>query len=284
VPYEQALHALASSNTAEQEKAARIELMRVSSVGQLRPLLYSGNRARDGFLLLRRETDNRYFIDLNLFSETSRFCCLTKIQQRTLSCRRIENLINMRTGSVVSFKSGTGCLFPIEFGRDYQDLEFLRRGLPLSAQLLRRGDRYEIHISFEFKVNQIKPKTLLGSDRGIYNLASLAVIDQDGGVIARKNINGVNLRLVQKAIERNHQQLQKRGKSFTGAARRHAAKRQCTSPLMRLLDWRPKNHSQLVIENLSGLASTGGKRRRSRLNRLLNRAQYKNYKRSCHIS
>jgi len=83
VPYEQALHALVSSHTVEQEEAARIELMRVSRAGQLRPLLYSGNRAHDGFLLLRRETDNRYFIYLNLVPETSRFCRLTKVEQRT---------------------------------------------------------------------------------------------------------------------------------------------------------------------------------------------------------
>jgi hypothetical protein len=207
VPYEQALHALVSSHTVEQEEAARIELMRASRAGQLRPLLYSGNRAHDGFLLLRRETDNRYFIYLNLVPETSRFCRLTKVEQRTPSCRRIENLINMRTGEVVSFTSGTGCLFPIEFGRDYQDSEFLRRGSPLSAQLWKRGDRYEVQISFEFKAKQIEPKTILGSDRGILNLASLAVIDQDGGVIERKNIDGMNLRMVQRAIERKHQQL-----------------------------------------------------------------------------
>jgi IS605 OrfB family transposase len=35
-----------------------------------------------------------------------------------------------------------------------------------------------------------------------------------------------------------------------------------------------RNHSQVVIENLSGLAVTGGKRRRSHFNRILNRAQY----------
>jgi len=274
VPYEQALHALVSSHTVEQEEAARIELMRVSRAGQLRPLLYSGNRAHDGFLLLRRETDNRYFIYLNLVPETSRFCRLTKVEQRTPSCRRIENLINMRTGEVVSFTSGTGCLFPIEFGRDYQDSEFLRRGSPLSAQLWKRGDRYEVQISFEFKAKQIEPKTILGSDRGIYNLASLAVIDQDGGVIERKNIDGMNLRMVQRAIERKHQQLQRRGKSFTGAARRHAANEAVHVAANAIVGLATKNHSQVVIENLSGLASTGGKRRRSRFNRILNRAQY----------
>lgn len=61
VPYEQALHALVSSHTVEQEEAARIALVRVSRAGQPRPLLYSWNRAHDGFLLLSRETDNRYF-------------------------------------------------------------------------------------------------------------------------------------------------------------------------------------------------------------------------------
>ena len=161
--------------------------MRLSRAGQLRPLLYSGNRAQDGFLLLRRETDNRYFIYLNLVPETSRFCHLTKVEQRSPSCRRIENLINMRAGEIVSFTSGTGCLFPIEYGRDYQDSGFLRCGSPLSAQLRKRGDRYEVQIAFEFKAKQIEPKTILGLDRGIYNLASLAVIDQDGGVIERKN-------------------------------------------------------------------------------------------------
>jgi hypothetical protein len=33
-------------------------------------------------LLLRREIDNRYFIYLNLVPETSRFCRLTKVEQR----------------------------------------------------------------------------------------------------------------------------------------------------------------------------------------------------------
>src|SRR5215472_14660851 len=37
VLYEQALHALVSSHTAEQEEAPRNELMRVSRAGQLRP-------------------------------------------------------------------------------------------------------------------------------------------------------------------------------------------------------------------------------------------------------
>jgi hypothetical protein len=97
VPYGQALHALVSSHTVEQEKAARIELMRVSRAGQLRPLLYSGNRAHDGFLLLRRETDNRYFIYLNLVPETSRFCRLTKVEQRANS-RQLAKSVRLPDG------------------------------------------------------------------------------------------------------------------------------------------------------------------------------------------
>jgi transposase len=137
---------------------------------------------------------------------------------------------------------------------------------------LKRGNRYEVQISFEFKAKQIEPTTILGLDRGIYNLASLAVIDQDGGVIERKNIDGMNLRMVQRAIERKHQQLRKRGKSFTGAARRHAANEAVHVAANAIVGLATKNHSQVVIENLSGLASTGGKRRRSHFNRILNRA------------
>jgi IS605 OrfB family transposase len=144
---------------------------------------------------------------------------------------------------------------------------------------LKRGDRYEVQISFEFKAKQIEPKTILGSDRGVYNLASLAVIDQDGGVIERKNIDGMNLRMLQRAIERKHQQLQRQGKSFTGAARRHAANEAVHVAANAIVGLATRNHSQVVIENLSGLASTGGKRRRSRFNRILNRAQYQKLQR-----
>jgi IS605 OrfB family transposase len=80
--------------------------------------------------------------------------------------------------------------------------------------------------------------------------------------------------MVQRAIERKRQQLQRRGRSFTGAARRHAANEAVHVAANAIVGLATKNHSQVVIENLSGLASTGGKRRRSRFNRILNRAQY----------
>ena len=244
VPYEQApLHALVSSHTVEQEEAARIELMRVSRAGQLRPLLYSGNRANDGFLLLRRETDNRYFIYLNSVPETSRFCRLTKVEQRAPSCRRIENLINMRTGEVISFTSGTGtACFRLNLDVIIRTRNFCDAAHRFRLSYGSVATRYEVQISFEFKAKQIEPKDdpRLGQ-RYLHLSASLAVIDQDGGVIERKNIGRRTLGMVQRVIGRKHQQLQKAGKSFTCCAPRHAANEAVHVAANAIkLDWRPK--------------------------------------------
>jgi IS605 OrfB family transposase len=274
VSYESALQALVSSRTKEEEDSARDDIVRSANAGQLRPMLFAKNRVDAGFLLLRKEEDNRYFIFLNLIPETSRFARLTKSEQRDGSCRRIQNLTNMRTGEVVSFRSKTGCLFPIEFGRDYQDADFLRSGSPLSAKLIKRNNRYEVHIAFEFKAPRIEPKTMMGVDRGIYNLASLAVVDSDGSIIDRKNIDGRQLRLVQRTMERRQRNLQKRGKPFTGRTKIHAADEAVHTAANAIVKLAVEHRSQIIMENLSPMTSRRGKRVRSNFNRVLNRSQY----------
>jgi hypothetical protein len=235
VPFEKALEALVSSRTKEEEDAARDDMARIAKAGRLRPLLFVGNRKSDGFLLLRSAEGDRYFVFLNLVPDTSRFANLTKAEQRAGSCRRVQNLIDLRTGEIVSFRSKIGCLFPIEFGRDYQGTEFLKRGSPLSAKLLKRDGRYEVHITFEFKAERLEPKTTLGVDRGIYNLASLAVIDGSGTIIERKNLDGLELRFVQKTLERRQRDLQKRGKR--GEPKFTLPMRQFTKQQMKLFRW-----------------------------------------------
>jgi IS605 OrfB family transposase len=248
--------------------------MRVDKTGKLRPLIYPGNSVDVGFLLLRTEDGKRFFIYLNLVPQTSRFARPTKSEWQPQSCRRIQNLVNMRTGEVISFRSRIGCLFPIEFGRDYQEAAFIRAGSPLSAKLLKRGESYEIHVNFEFNSQRIVQETKLGVDRGIYNLASLAVVDCDGRILERENISGMNLRMVQRSLERRQRELQKRGKHFRGRSKRHASDEAVHVTANTIVAAATKNKSQVIVEDLAPLVHRGKRRGRSNFNRVLNRSQY----------
>jgi IS605 OrfB family transposase len=277
--YRKALHALANAATVEAENAARDEIHRVAKFGKFRPLILATNRVSDGFLLLRSLDERRYFAWLNLVPEKSRFARLTEAEQKAASSRHVRDMVNVRTGEIVKFKSKTGCLFPLEFGRDFQGDQFLIAGSPLSAKLIKKGDDFEVHIAFEFKCEKIEANTFLGVDRGIYNLASASVIDKDGRVLDHKNIDGRNLRLVQKALERRQRILQKRGKRFTGRSKKHAADEAVHVTANEIVELAQKYRSQIYMENLSPLVASGKKRKRSSFNRLLNRSQYQKLQR-----
>jgi IS605 OrfB family transposase len=277
-----ALESVSAARTVEEENEARDRLARLSKAGQLRPLLFAVNRKSDGFLLLRDETKNRFFVWLNLVPERSRFATLTARERAAVSCRGVRGLTNLRTGEVVSFRSKTGCLFPIEFGRDYQAREFLDQGSPLSAKLLKRDGGYEVHIAFEFKHDAVQPRVFLGVDRGIYNLASLAVVDENGKIAERRNLDGRGLRFVQRVLERRQRDRQKRGKIFTGRSKRHAADEAVHTAANGIVALAEKHGAQVVMENLAPLAHRGGKRGRSNFNRVLNRSQYQKLEKVLH--
>ncbi len=267
--YEQSLDDLARSLTLEEEKVARDEVARLSKSGNFRPVIFPRNHKTSGFLLLKDLKDNasnRRFIWLNLVPKN---CRLAKPA-------RVQDLVDARTGEIVGFTSKTGCLFPIEFGRDYQDEAFLDKGSPLSAKLLKKDGGYEVHIAFAYETPKVEPKTYLGVDRGIYNLASLGVIDGEGEgrILERKNLDGRNLRFVQKRLESRQRDLQRKGKPFSGRRKRHAADETVHWTANEIVDMAMKHESQVIMENLSPMTSRRGKRGRSNFNRVLNRSQY----------
>ena len=272
--YEKSIEKLSQALTLEEENSARDEVARIRKAGSFRPLLFKGSAVKDGFLLLKSAKHNRFFIWLNLIPKESRLAKLTKSEAQSVSSRNIKDLINMRTGEIINFSSKTGCLFPIEFAREYQDDEFLVKGSPKSAKLIKRDDYYEVHIAFEFVTPKIEPKTVMGVDRGIYNLASIAVTDKHGNINYRQNIDGKELRYVQKQIERRQRNLQKRGKPFSGRTRLHAADEAVHKAANEIVKVAKKNKSQVIMENLAPLSSRGKKRKRSNFNRVLNRSQY----------
>lgn len=272
--YHDALHQLANAQTVEEENAARDRLTLIRKAGQYRPLLLIRNRVSDGFLILRRPSDGRYFIWLNLVPVSSRFARLTAAERRACSCRNVDGLYDVRTGEVMSFRSRTGALFPIAFGRDYQLDEFLAKARPQSAKLVKRDDAYEVHVTFEFTAGKVATQTTLGVDRGIYNLASLRVIDGDGRVLAEDNVDGRGLRHVQRRLERLQRRLQRQGRRFSSSARRHAADEAVHVAANRIVALAAQHRARVVMENLDQLASRRGKRARSSFNRILNRSQY----------
>ena len=134
--------------------------------------------------------------------------------------------------------------------------------------------RFEVHVAFEFKTPKIEPTSLLGVDRGIYNLASMCVIDERGGVVVEKNYTGRDLRYVQQQEERRQRKTQKRGKKYKAHTRRAEADRAAHTAANAIVEMAQQHQSQVVLENLSNLSGNRGKRGRSNFNRLLTRAQY----------
>lgn len=269
IDYEASLMALAGATSLKAENAARDRLFSEVRAGSRRPVLFLKNRRADGYLILYSEEKNDYYVWLNLHAQYSRFARPVKIR----------NLIDVRSREAVSFSSRTGAIFPIEFGRDFQFDGFFDRGRPQSAKLLERNGAFEVHVTFEFETPKVEPKRVLGVDRGIYNLASLSVIDDGGSVIEAKNVDGLWLRHVQRAEERRQKRAQKRGRRYTSTSRRAMADEAVHTAANAIVDVAIRHEAQVVVESLRQMTSRGRKRGRSNFNRVLNRSQYQKLQR-----
>lgn len=256
----------------DEEDEAKSKLLKESKAGQLRPLNFPRNGVNDGFLLLHDPETDRYFIFLNLFSKEARW-----------AGRKITNLtglVNVRNGETLRCKTKTGELFPINFSKDYQLENFIHNGTPKTAKLIKSEDSlghavYNVHISFEF-ASEIKPtKSLLGVDRGIINLASLTVISPEtGAILEQENVDGTDLRFVQRKLERRQKIVQQSGKRFKNKARKAEANKAVHRTANEIVRQAVAYNSQVILEDLRPLSSRSTKRKKSNFNRMLNRTQY----------
>lgn len=280
--HEEAYERLAASLTLEEENKARDDIAREDKSGLTRPILFLKNRISDGFVIYYDEPKDRYLMYLNLYGEKSRHATPIKL----------GGLVDIRTGEVMPERktNKTGLLFPVNFAETFQREKFLmhdksgveklrkrnghHRVRSASAKLLERNGRFEVHVAFEYLTPKIIPKTYLGVDRGIYNLASLCVVDDVGRIIAEENFDGRHLRDVQQKEERRQRKQQKRGKAYKSKTRLAEADRAVHEAANKIVKMAVKHKSQVVLENLSNLTQRKGKRGRSNFNRLLTRAQY----------
>lgn len=264
-----AYEALQNSLTAEEAMEAQADILREDKGGNTRPLLYRRNMINDinkGFLILFDKKKGRYLIYLNLHSIKSRFAKEIKL----------GGLFDIRSKTILppSKTNKTGALFPIKFAADYQLKEFMQKAKSASAKLLERHGRFEVHVTFKFEAKKIATKTLLGVDRGIYNLASLCVVDEIGHIIEEHNFSGRELRYVQQREERRQRKTQKKGKKYKSSTRLTEANKAVHAAANKIVAMAEKHKSQVVLENLDNLTNRGAKRKRSNFNRLLTRAQY----------
>lgn len=289
--HEEAYESLAISLTLEEEEKARDGIAREDKSGLTRPILFMKNRMSDGFVIYYDEPKDRYLMYLNLYGVKSRHATPIKL----------GGLVDIRTGEVMPDKrtNKTGLLFQVNFSEAFQREKFLMHDKSgaterqkigpyfwrrmrcehywvrsASAKLLERNKRFEVHIAFEYMTRKITPETYLGVDRGIYNLASLCVVDDVGRIIAEENVDGRDLRDVQQKEERRQRRQQKRGKPYKSKTRLAEADKAVHRAANKIVKMAVKHKSQVVLENLSNLTQRKGKRGRSNFNRILTRAQY----------
>jgi IS605 OrfB family transposase len=262
--YVEALQNFAGATNLKEENAARARLMSEAHGGEPRPLLFLRNRKDGGYLVLNHPETGKYAVYMNLHSEKSRFA----------SEVRIGGWADVRTGEVMEFVSRTGCAFPVEFGAKFQLEQFLRKGVPQSAKLVKAGNDYEIHVSFLFETPKVEVTTVLGVRRGIYNLASLCVLDRDGRILDRENVEGRSLRASQIKEEQRQREGQKQARRYRSTVRLALADEAVHAAANRIVGRAAKYRSQVVLADLRSLTARGRKRSRSKFKHVLNRSQY----------
>lgn len=197
------------------------------------------------------------------------------------------NYLNIRCLDQIK-RTNTGLVFPINFGKSHQYDQFLRYLVenttsevdapiikPKTAKLVKRDDRFEAHVSFEITREKKESLTWIGVDRGIYNLASLCVVSNDGKrIIAEENISGMDLRIIQRKTDKRISEDQKRGRRIRSSTRRGEADNPVYRAANRIVSLAKKHRAQVVLEDLKNLTKRNSGRGRSNFNKLLNRAQY----------
>ena len=255
--HQAALARLALATTKEEAREADADSHRATArvvnpkKGRPLPLHFVRNDPRSGFLILRDEKTRRYYAYLNLHPAKSRFA-------RPV---RVEGLVNLRDGKPVSFNNATGDIFPLAFGREQQRDRFLliergdSRPVPKSAKLvLRDDDEFDLMVSFEVRIRKRQTRTFLGVDRGINKLVAVCVVDENGAVLKTGEVDGGDLRTLQKREEKKQRETQRRGKLYTSRLRAAESEQFSHRAANLVVQLAGQFAAQVVTEDLSGFA------------------------------
>ncbi len=234
------------------ENTLRYKTSALRKQGKIRPAEIPKSDISAGFSLLYCPDNGKYYAYINTHTKKCRFAKPANIKLP------LTILSGNKKGTVLPFKNGytitakTGILLPLAFGKDFQYDAFIAQGTARTAKLVHITERhnkpvdiYELHIAFEFKTEKIEPVTYLGVERGIYDLATITVVDKNGHVLESQHIDGKQLRSVQK---------QKSDKNIRNTTRQAITDEITHKTANAIIALAIKHKSQIVIENLKNLA------------------------------
>jgi hypothetical protein len=125
--------------------------------------------------------------------------------------------------------------------------------VPVSAWLVKRGDAYTLHVTFQVPVPPLQPTcTLLGVDRGIACLAAGAVVSADTHeVLDTLILEGDTLRQAQQQVEQAVATGQQRGRQVRGRQRTRRAAQEIARCANALVALAAHHQAQIIMEELN---------------------------------
>tara|TARA_R110000823_G_scaffold119796_7_gene244041 strand:- start:3732 stop:5252 length:1521 start_codon:yes stop_codon:yes gene_type:complete len=265
--FDASIDGLARSKTIFEENEFRDLLARLSRPGIPRPLNILANRVNDGGLILE-DDKGRLFAFINLLPKTAK-------RKRAVD---LSELVNTRTGEIMTQKTSSGDIFPLE-GSKWHNTKFMKRGTLQSSRLIYDGADFYFACSFRFASTVRETSAYLGVDRGIELLAAWTVVDKKGNRLDEGWISGERLRSVQRREEQKQKDVQGKGKIYRSKARRVIADEEIHKAANMIVADAVKYNAQVVMEDLKTIAmgphhARPKGARKGGWRRLLTRAQY----------
>ncbi|HEU5374057.1 MAG TPA: transposase [Ktedonobacteraceae bacterium] len=277
---QEALDRLASlADNLEEENRLR-DLLARADRDSLIPLSFCRIEAERNCGLFYNPETRRFYARLFVCSPTSHLARPVTMAGRYIDIRTQKVYMREQDArdqsGVHSFGSGvTSILVPLEMGLWHEtQLRFTSAAFlpqrhqggdqpipakPVSAKLVKDGEAYRLHVSFELpQPAEVKPRTLLGVDRGFNYLAAGVVVSLDTRqAFAEFATSGEELRRLQCQIEANQRQKQRQGKLTRGDKRRARVQSQhvhlCANQIVNLAQ---KYQAQVVMEDLRAFSAT----------------------------
>jgi hypothetical protein len=208
------------------------------------PLEFTHCELKRGFMLVKQET--RYFAMMKIYSAGSRYI---------KDCVLGEGFADLATGEDISGKKYSGLIFPLEMGRDHHEKEFIEKGRPRSAKLIKRGSDFFLNIAFEFKPEQVRTETIMGIDRGAAMIGAATVVGMNGKLIERLDLHGKAFSQEMADYRRRIAKAQSEGRrSFNFRIRGRRSDIVIGEYANRLVEMAVKHKSQVALESLDGRA------------------------------
>ncbi len=263
IDYEIALNALINSQSKEEEDEARDEMAR-SLKSKDRPISYVRHRTGGGFMILA-DKKGRLFA----------FADLWKAKDKRAKKINID-MIDTRTGEPFKISTSIGMLLPLECSDWHKTA--LKNGKAKSAKLYLRDNEFYLAVAFEYEVEKREPTLTMGIDRGIVEVATYAIRDENGKLIKSGSFSGLALRSHQQRQEEAQKQKQRMGRRFISGWSNYSENlmHHVSKEIVSVAD---AYNARVVIEDLSNIKNGPNKKRakysrKNNFNRLLSRQQY----------